>query len=54
MSRNYEERYYVKDEREATSDYDDYRRSTSRARSTSRHNSRHRQPQNEDQYYRHK
>lgn len=53
MSRHYEERYYVKDEREMIGDYEDHHRSTSRARSSSRHNSRHRQPQ-EGQYYRQK
>lgn len=50
MSRHYEERYYVKDEREMPGDYEEHRRSTSRARSSSRHTSRHRQPQ--DDYYR--
>lgn len=53
MSRHYEERYYVKDEREISGDYEDHHRSTSRARSSSRHNSRHRQP-SEGQYYRQK
>jgi len=48
MSRHYEERYYVKDERDLP-DYEHRNRSTSRARSSSRHTSRHRQ---EDPYYR--
>lgn len=54
MSKHYEERYYVRDEREMPCDYEEHRRSTSRARSSSRHNSRHRQPQGEEQYYRQK
>ncbi len=55
MSKHYEERYYVRDEREIPGDYEEHRRSTSRGRSTSRHNSRHRAPaQEEQQYYRQK